>query len=225
MKNIHQKDYWSQPPKLVTKAKISKPFLVVPCERNIKKKGTVLCIRIPKYSSRVQDFLGSIIALDPWKSQKKKKTNQKKAYLCFLTHVYAYLQNSVKSYYMSLKREKGTCLVFRQKRVNFRDHFNWWHSKNHAWKINYFFISSKTKPGPHRVCYAPRAANSNQTSVAEESFPSAITPKLCLLPYCVWAFNFCHLEMTNLSPHFTETNDCNCISQSLGLWQPNLAKC
>lgn len=148
-----------------------------------------------------------------------------KHYLCFLTHMYAYLQNNAKSYYMSLKREKGTCLILGQKRVSFRDNFNWWHSENRTWKRNYFFISSKTKPGPNRVRYAPRAANSNQTLAAEESLLSAITPKLCLLPYCARGFNFCRFEMTNPSPHFIETNDWNYISQSLGLWQPNLAKC
>lgn len=74
----------------------------------------------------------------------------------------------------------------------------------------YFFISSKTKPGPKRP-------NSNQS---EGSLLSAVPPTLC-----AQGFHFCHFEMPNLSPHFPETNDCNCISPSLGCWQPNLAKC
>lgn len=45
-----------------------------------------------------------------------KKNKPKQNYLCFLTHAYAYLQNSAKSYYMSLKRGKGTCLVFSDRR-------------------------------------------------------------------------------------------------------------
>lgn len=101
-------------------------------------------------SSRVTEFLCSTTVLYLWKSQKEKK---KPNYPCFLTY---YLQNSAKSYYIFEERQGHTQRVWGQKRVNFRDHSNWRHSENGAWKINYFFISSKIKHQGLMGCVTPQ---------------------------------------------------------------------
>ncbi|EOB01313.1 hypothetical protein Anapl_04016 [Anas platyrhynchos] len=74
---------------------------------------------------------------------------------------------------------------------------------------------ARTKPGCVMPREPPAATQFRELRNSSSPQPGAVTPKHCLLPDCVRGFNFCHLQMTKLSPHFAETNDCNCTSQSL----------
>ena len=162
MKNTHQKDYWSQPAKSVAKAKISKPFLVVSRERNVKKNGMVF---VSLYQNIPIWFKIFLVALPHQIHERVKRRKKKKPTIKQQENPCAFLHTCVR-----LFTEQGQVLphvfeerrghmprVFRQKRVNFREHCNWWHGENHSWKRSSFFISSKTKPVPNWVRYAPES--------------------------------------------------------------------